>query len=398
MYFELYGDSALPQERAPPPSPPPYTRIAQHVVACDGGGIQSATIGGLALNHLGAYVATVTPFDRAGNPVEGCGRLGQPLRGRRTDDMLWQRPIIVDATGPTPATPTLRPRDVNLQVHSLDQSQDSNFISAAPLHVACEWGGVGFGDSESTVSGFWWAVSTDGGVTDNVVVWTYAGQATHGAALMPTLSCSDGRNITGTAQGTAARCLHQRFQCMVRAFNRAGGSTTLLSDGFFVDDTDPNGGVVLDGTNKHVDIDFGDVATQAIRATWFGFHDPETARFADQGAAITYRAGVAKCSVPADEVVLYDVGAATSHTFFMNLPPSPLPPPSAPPTPPMRPPPPPMPDPPPLPLPPPSPFPPAFPEADRNLGGRCDFHREWCTVPRHLRSGPGHLVTPSSPC
>jgi hypothetical protein len=40
----------------------------------------------------------------------------------------------------------------------------------------------------------------------------------------------------------------------VRAFNRAGGSTTKKSDGFTIDATTPKGGVVVDGLDLHSDV------------------------------------------------------------------------------------------------------------------------------------------------
>ena len=66
-----------------------------------------------------------------------------------------------------------------------------------------------------------------------------------------------------------------RYRCLVRAFNRAGGSALLKSDGFTIDDTEPLSGVVVDGLDVHADADFVSVEAQALSATWAGFVDEE---------------------------------------------------------------------------------------------------------------------------
>ena len=120
---------------------------------------------------------------------------------------------------------------------------------------------------------------------------------------------------------------------MVRAFNRAGASTLVRSDGFTIDSTGPSGGsaLVVDGLNAHADIDFADVAPQALSATWMGFDEP------DFGAgSISYRAGIGKCTMAITDVALLEVGTRTSYTFELFPPPPSAPPSSpAPPSPPL---------------------------------------------------------------
>ena len=159
----------------------------------------------------------------------------------------------------------------------------------------------------------------------------------------------------------------------------------VVSDGFTVDATAPEGGIVLDGLDPKRDIDFVPLSDQAISATWRGFHDDE---FGSHG--VTYRAGISQCSVPIESVTLRDVGQTSSHTFmlFYPPPPPPLPPslplPTCPPISPTLPPPPPSPCPPPLPLPPSAPPPPVPPPAHLLLGDRCD--EDWECSPIRLCS------------
>ena len=173
-----------------------------------------------------------------------------------------------------------------------------------------------------------------------------------------------------------------RFTCLVRAYNRGGGYTTVASDGFTIDSTAPIGGYVVDGLHpEQKDVDFADVATQSLSGSWFGFNDDE---FGPDD--LTYRVGINKCSNPIDDAVLTDVGSATSTVVYLFEPPAPPPnpfnppyPASPPPSPP-PPPPPPDPSPPPSPLPPPSPPPPGSPPATLILGDRCDFDYECAPI------------------
>ena len=161
--------------------------------------------------------------------------------------------------------------------------------------------------------------------------------------------------------------------CLVRAYNRAGGFALVRSDGFTIDPTAPSGGTVVDGLSIDSDVDFADISTQAVSASWAGFTDAET------GGTMSYRVGVHKCSNSIDSAVLIDVGTATAFTLSTVMPPPTPPPPLEPPTPPLLPPPPPpppSPSPPPLPRPPPSPPPPLAPPASLRLGDRCDYDHE----------------------
>ena len=70
------------------------------------------------------------------------------------------------------------------------------------------------------------------------------------------------------------------YRCLVKAFNRGGGSTTVMSDGFTVDGTPPALGAVVDGLDSHVEVDFVVRDEQALSASWHGFNDEEFGRAA----------------------------------------------------------------------------------------------------------------------
>lgn len=321
--FDLYA-VLLPQHRAPP-APPSYVPVASALVPCNETGLHNHHFTDLTLEHGAAYTVAVLPFDRAGNEAVGCGGPTQ-VRGRRTDDMSWQRPVIIDATAPALTNTFARPRDVNLRVQQYatpvlpHEGVDSDHLSASPLHVACDWSNLRLSDPESNVAGFWWAISSDGAVSDNVLPWMHVGPATHGAAYMPNITSCELRSVPPIAADEASKASSstsadpvvqdmalcqrgQRFQCMVRAFNRAGGSAIFASDGFTIDDSAAQAGVVVDGLDMHVDVDFAPYEDQALSASWFGFFDP---RSPPEG--ITYRAGLSKCSAPLESVELHDMG------------------------------------------------------------------------------------------
>ena len=411
LTFEVLADVSartIHAEHGPPT--PAYERVVTHIVPCNSTGLQGARIHNLSLLHDASYAINVIALDRAGNPPSGCGREGETRRGRRTDDMPWQRAVLVDATPPQPSGNVSRPKDVNLRPGTAIASavrpsggDDSDALPASPLHLACDWSELRFEDKQSGVGGFTWAVSVDNGESDDVLEWTDVGMATHGAGRMPDVhSCriealtpppmppsppapamprSPDTPPPSVPTPNATRCKPgRRFRCMVRAYNRAGGVLELMSDGFTVDETAGANGSVVDGLDRYSDVDFTPVAFQAVSATWYGFKDPDFA-----AADVTYRVGLSECSTEPALVPLQDVGTRTSHTFYMNLP-SPMPPPPIlPPYPPSLPPPPsppPSPSPPPMPKPPPSPRPPSHPPRNIRLGGRCDH--DWECEPLRL--------------
>ena len=361
--FEMH-DVLAPQSLAPPPPPPAQTVVTSRSVLC-AAGLQEARIRGLALEDGAAYEVAVYAYDRAGNEVAGCGRVGE-VRGRQTSDQLWQRATIIDATPPRVLNAaTAHVRDVNLRIMSADglpirphEGVDSDALPASPLHYACDWSELQFRDDESSVAGFWWAISSDGGRSDNVLEWTDAGAATHGAAHMPEMDVCVFEvispppappeppppplappprlpppqapplppslppplpppsppptpahpprrpfppsvppqppfvNAPPTAPPstppltsplpfapppvpppaippwpsspspsppapapTTPRCIERtRFQCVVQAFNRAGGATSVSSDGFTIDESASPGGVVVDGDDIHREV------------------------------------------------------------------------------------------------------------------------------------------------
>ena len=107
------------------------------------------------------------------------------------------------------------------------------------------------------------------------------------------------------------------YRCLVNAINRAGGKTTVVSDGFTIDRTPPKGGYVVDGSDLTVDAEvIGD--PMALTATWGGFADDEYV-----SDPLHYLVGFSECAVPLTDVELWDVGLLTTHTFHMVEPPLP---------------------------------------------------------------------------
>ena len=100
-------------------------------------------------------------------------------RGRTIDAPA----ALVDATPPN-TRPGGMLRDVNLfrEPHELPaqphMEPDSDSLPAAPLHMACDWSDLQFTDAQSSVTGFWWGVSSDGGTSSDIIPWMDAGQAT----------------------------------------------------------------------------------------------------------------------------------------------------------------------------------------------------------------------------
>ena len=303
------------------------------MVPCTSTGLQGARIQNLTLSHDASYAVNVIALDRAGNPPNGCGRDSEARRGRRTDDMSWQRAVLVDATPPQPMGNASRPKDVNLRTATAtaapvqpSNAADSDMLPASPLHLACDWSEMSLNDAQSGVAGFAWAVSADNGESDDVLKWTDVGLATHGAGRMPDMhSCrievqapppvppSPPAPVMPGALAVpppsvpapnATRCESgRRFRCMVRAYNRAGGFLAQMSDGFTIDETAGANGTVVDGFDRHADVDFAPEASQALSATWFGFQDADSPT-----AEVTYRIGLAECSEDPALVPLREVG------------------------------------------------------------------------------------------
>ena len=165
--FEIF-DTLYPLVKPLPPPPPPIIPLKRMTVDChsEAGRVQELLIP-LELEHGSAYAVGVRAIDFAGNPAVGCGQAGES-RARFTHDMPWQRAVIVDAIPPMALDPVGRVRDVNLLTAAFDtpiqphEAPDSDMLPAAPLHAACDWSSMHFADDESSVTGFMWALSSDG--------------------------------------------------------------------------------------------------------------------------------------------------------------------------------------------------------------------------------------------
>ena len=87
---------------------------------------------------------------------------------------------------------------------------------------------------ESSIGGYLYALSTDG-VSDDVYPWTPA-RTTPEALFAGLVACEL------AASPSNVTCLERRvrYYCLARAFNRAGGSTTVASDGLTFEQERPN--------------------------------------------------------------------------------------------------------------------------------------------------------------
>ena len=98
----------------------------------------------------------------------------------------------------------------------------------------------------------------------------------------------------------------QRYYTTVRAISPLGITTTSISDGFVVDLTPPNVGVILDGLQYH-DMR-AQSNTSSYSARWFGFNDPES-------GIHHYEVAVTPTSSPPDKSSYSDVGIRLKTTL-----------------------------------------------------------------------------------
>ncbi|KAL3925495.1 MAG: hypothetical protein SGPRY_003632 [Prymnesium sp.] len=331
--FEIFP----PMEFAPALNtsvPPVFTEVKKVAVPCTGGR-SSAIISGLQLEHLKGYVASVRAIDRAGNAA-ACGR---PQYGRLTTDGIGQRAVIIDATPPE----ANRTKGAVLDVASLFQPAlplppDTDHFHSMLAHIGCDWSSLEFRDPHSRLTGFEWALSADG-QTDVIIPWTDVGIDTFGAATMSSLESCDLRALrpppspptppdvppapsvfsfsphpppgvpplpptTSPPQSPpltppASVCLQTnvRYHCLVRAYNAAGGYTTVSSDGFVLDETPPVGGYVVDGPDPEVDQLVSSLEFE-LSASWGAFVDEE---YGQEG--LSYLVGFDECSKPVEELI-----------------------------------------------------------------------------------------------
>ena len=154
--FEIYP----PFEAAPGVNATPdvLTELKRETIPCTGGR-SSALLMGLDLKNLNGYVVGVQAIDRANNGAS----CGVSKYGRLTTDGIGQRAIIIDSTPPLPN----HTRGSVLDVASLFQPPlplppDTDRLYARPAQVGCDWSGLGFSDAHSRMTGFEWALTSDG--------------------------------------------------------------------------------------------------------------------------------------------------------------------------------------------------------------------------------------------
>ena len=72
----------------------------------------------------------------------------------------------------------------------------------------------------------------------------------------------------------------------------------MASDGFTVDETKPEGGYVVDGSDLSTDLVFASSHLR-VQASWAGFYDPEDHK---EGKPLHYKVGISPCAVDIDDV------------------------------------------------------------------------------------------------
>ena len=311
---------------------PVLTEIKRETVPCSNGR-SSALITGLSLEGLRGYVVGVQAIDRANNAAT----CGTSQYGRLTTDGIGQRAVIIDATPPHPNTTRGSVLDVaSLFQPALPLPPDTDRLYARPAQIGCDWSALGFSDEHSRMTGFEWALSSDGR-TDDALPWVDVGTDTYGAAQISSFEACDlhalrpppspptpphtppapyifqyspfpppiappmpldeppSRSPASTPT-VSSRCLQAnvRYQCLVRAYNAAGGSTTVTSDGFWIDDASPEAGYVVDGPDPTTDL--------LITSEEFKFSVAWGSFFASGLEGLSYLVGFDECSKPADEV------------------------------------------------------------------------------------------------
>jgi predicted GH43/DUF377 family glycosyl hydrolase len=145
--------------------------------------------------------------------------------------------IIVDTTGPVAGA-------VN------DGGGADIAYQASTTTISANWSG--FGDPQSGVVSYEWAIGTTPGGTD-IQGWANVGLSTSATNGSLTL-------VNGTT-----------YYVSVRATNGAGLQTTITADGVTVDMSGPVAGTVNDGAGTDIDVQ---VSTTTVTANWSGFSDP----------------------------------------------------------------------------------------------------------------------------
>jgi N-acetylneuraminic acid mutarotase len=134
----------------------------------------------------------------------------------------------------------------------LDGNPGDVAYQSSATTIQATWSG--FGDAESGIAGYEWAIGTTAG-----------GTQTQGFVPVG-LSTSTTASSLSLVQGTT-------YYVTVRATNGVGLQTTATSNGVFVDTVPPVGGVVNDGRAADVDVQ---TSVTTIEANWSGFSDAQS--------------------------------------------------------------------------------------------------------------------------
>jgi hypothetical protein len=185
----------------------------------------NATNNALSLTHGQGYFVTVRATSATGATAEAS-----------SDG------VTVDTTGPAPGTVSDGSGAPSLDV---DWQASTTTISA-------NW--VGFGDAQSGITGYEWAIGTTSGGTQ-IQGFTGVGLA------------------VGASNGSLTLVNGQSYFVTVRATSGTGATVLANSDGVTVDTSGPTAGTVGDGAGA--DIDF-QLSTTTLQANWTGFGDPQS--------------------------------------------------------------------------------------------------------------------------
>ena len=159
--------------------------------------------------------------------------------------------VTIDTAGPE----VWRGRRVREVSSEFGSEVDVDFVSSAS-QVTVSWDGVFILSLSGNYSAFEIGLGDAPG-TDNLLAFS---SVSSGVTTMPL---------------TALSLQHRRrYYSAVRAISPLGIVTTSISDGFVVDLTPPNRGVVVDGLRYH-DLR-AQSNTSVYSARWFGFNDPES--------------------------------------------------------------------------------------------------------------------------
>ena len=195
-----------------------------NLLGCINTGLKTeATLNGLSLFSGVRYIATVTAFN-----FVGMSQISQ------SDG------VVVDLTSPKPGN-----------IYDGINFKDLDFQSN-PTTVSASW--TPFLDEESQIDVYTWEANLPHSAE------TYVSKRSIGLQRQVIAS-----NF-GLTSGTTV-------VVVVTAYNGAGLSTTVSSDGVIVDVTPPVAGTVLDGVVPGIDIDFQTAEQSSVAAHWHGFVD-----------------------------------------------------------------------------------------------------------------------------